>query len=116
MSDTQFDDEILDSNAISPTDEEGNPVPVTIPIAPIPSRAAANSSGRTCREHSTIEASASTSCTAVTHAARPGNRAPVPWVPVASAPLIVWASMSPTLATRLLLTISMPIRSSVCSW
>lgn len=33
MSDTQFDDEILDSNAISPTDEEGNPVPVTIPIA-----------------------------------------------------------------------------------
>lgn len=32
MSDTQFDDEILDSNAISPTDEEGNPVPVTIPI------------------------------------------------------------------------------------
>ncbi len=36
MSDTQFDDEILDSNAISPTDEEGNPVPVTIPIALAP--------------------------------------------------------------------------------
>ena len=36
MSDTQFDDEILDSNAISPTDAEGNPVPVTIPIALAP--------------------------------------------------------------------------------
>ncbi|KAB8286665.1 copper oxidase [Bifidobacterium ramosum] len=32
----QHDDEILDSNAISPTDEQGNPIPVTIPIALAP--------------------------------------------------------------------------------
>lgn len=36
MSNERFDEEILDSNAISPTDEEGNPVPVTIPIALAP--------------------------------------------------------------------------------
>ncbi|WEV74344.1 polyphenol oxidase family protein [Bifidobacterium sp. ESL0798] len=28
----QYDDEIIDSNAIAPTDAEGNPIPVTIPI------------------------------------------------------------------------------------
>ena len=32
MSNTQYDDAILDSNAIAPTDNEGNPIPVTIPI------------------------------------------------------------------------------------
>lgn len=32
----QYDDGILDSNAISPTDEAGNPIPVTIPIALAP--------------------------------------------------------------------------------
>ncbi|KAB5606259.1 polyphenol oxidase family protein [Bifidobacterium jacchi] len=31
-----YDDAILDSNAISPTDETGNPIPVTIPIALAP--------------------------------------------------------------------------------
>ena len=32
MSSTQYDDAILDSNAIDPTDKNGNPIPVTIPI------------------------------------------------------------------------------------
>lgn len=32
MSNTQYDDAILDSNAIAPTDNNGNPIPVTIPI------------------------------------------------------------------------------------
>lgn len=32
MSNTQYDDAILDSNAIAPTDKHGNPIPVTIPI------------------------------------------------------------------------------------
>ena len=32
MSNTQYDDAILDSNAIAPTDKNGNPIPVTIPI------------------------------------------------------------------------------------
>lgn len=32
MSSTQYDDAILDSNAIDPTDKHGNPIPVTIPI------------------------------------------------------------------------------------
>ena len=32
MSNTQYDDAILDSNAIDPTDKHGNPIPVTIPI------------------------------------------------------------------------------------
>ncbi len=32
MSSTQYDDAILDSNAIAPTDNDGNPIPVTIPI------------------------------------------------------------------------------------
>ncbi len=32
MSNTQYDDAILDSNAIAPTDNDGNPIPVTIPI------------------------------------------------------------------------------------
>ena len=32
MTDRQYDDAILDSNAIDPTDVDGNPIPVTIPI------------------------------------------------------------------------------------
>lgn len=32
MTDKQYDDAILDSNAIDPTDVDGNPIPVTIPI------------------------------------------------------------------------------------
>lgn len=32
MTDKQYDDAILDSNAIAPTDVDGNPIPVTIPI------------------------------------------------------------------------------------
>ena len=32
MTDRQYDDAILDSNAIAPTDVDGNPIPVTIPI------------------------------------------------------------------------------------
>ena len=32
MSSTQYDDAILDSNAIDPTDKNGNPIPGTIPI------------------------------------------------------------------------------------
>lgn len=32
MSNERYDDEILDSNEISPTDADGNPIPVTIPI------------------------------------------------------------------------------------
>lgn len=32
MSSKQYDDAILDSNAIDPTDKNGNPIPVTIPI------------------------------------------------------------------------------------
>lgn len=34
--DRQYDDAILDSSAIAPTDDEGNPVPVTIPIVLAP--------------------------------------------------------------------------------
>ncbi|KFI63727.1 polyphenol oxidase family protein [Bifidobacterium cuniculi] len=34
--DGQYDDAILDSSAIAPTDDEGNPVPVTIPIVLAP--------------------------------------------------------------------------------
>lgn len=36
MSNEQYDDEILDSNKISSTDRDGNPIPVTIPIALAP--------------------------------------------------------------------------------
>ncbi|KFI49910.1 polyphenol oxidase family protein [Bifidobacterium biavatii] len=36
MSDEQYDDEILDSSKISSTDRDGNPIPVTIPIALAP--------------------------------------------------------------------------------
>ena len=32
MSNEQYDDAILNSNAIDPTDKDGNPIPVTIPI------------------------------------------------------------------------------------
>lgn len=32
MTDKQYDDAILDSNALDPTDVDGNPIPVTIPI------------------------------------------------------------------------------------
>ncbi|MEE1295907.1 MAG: polyphenol oxidase family protein [Bifidobacterium sp.] len=34
--DAQYDDAILDSSAIEPTDDEGNPIPVTIPIVLAP--------------------------------------------------------------------------------
>lgn len=37
MTMTEYSDEILDSNAISSTDREGRPIPVTIPIALAPS-------------------------------------------------------------------------------
>lgn len=33
---TQYDDAILDSNSVSPTDKEGRPIPVTIPVALAP--------------------------------------------------------------------------------
>lgn len=36
MSNPQYDDAILDSTAIDPTDKAGNPIPVTIPIALAP--------------------------------------------------------------------------------
>ncbi|RSX55397.1 polyphenol oxidase family protein [Bifidobacterium samirii] len=36
MTKQQYDDAILDSNEISPTDKAGNPIPVTIPIALAP--------------------------------------------------------------------------------
>ena len=36
MTDKQYDDAILDSNAIDPTDVDGNPIPVTIPIMLVP--------------------------------------------------------------------------------
>ena len=34
--DARYDDAILDSSAIEPTDSEGNPIPVTIPIVLAP--------------------------------------------------------------------------------
>lgn len=37
MTNAHYDEEILDSNAISPFDQAGNPIPVTIPIALAPS-------------------------------------------------------------------------------
>ena len=32
MTQSEYADEILDSNAISPTDKDGRPIPVTIPV------------------------------------------------------------------------------------
>ena len=55
----------------------------------------ANTSGSTSAEHSSVDPSASTRVSPLTAAAMPWRRVPVPWVPVAIAPLIVCRSMSP---------------------
>ena len=70
---------------------------VTTPSAPSPTRAAANTSGSVSAEQDIDDPSASTRVSPLTAAAMPWSRAPVPWVPVAMAPLIVWRSMSPRL-------------------
>ena len=68
---------------------------VTTPSAPSPTRAAAKTSGSSSAEQASTDPSASTSVSPLTAAAMPWSRVPVPWVPVAIAPLIVCRSMSP---------------------
>src|SRR5215472_5300889 len=87
------------SSAVSVNDGTQRSVTaVTTPSAPSPTRAAANSSGRSDAEQVTSEPSARTRPSASTWVASPPSRAPVPCVPVDRAPAIVWASISPRLA------------------
>ena len=87
-------------------------ISVTTPRAPRPTRIASKRSGRSRAEHSTMRPSASTTWAPVTKLDRLPKAAPVPWVPVASAPLIVWRSMSPRFARARPRSASMRLRSA----
>ena len=68
---------------------------VMIPSAPIPRRAASNTSGSDSREQVRTEPSAVTSWRPTTVAGRPGAAHPVPWVPVDTAPARDCSAKSP---------------------
>ena len=69
------------------------------PMAPRPTRAAWNSSGRCSAEHSTSSPSAVTRLRATTCWEREPKARPVPWVPVETAPATVCQSLSGRLVT-----------------
>jgi hypothetical protein len=70
---------------------------VTTPSAPTLTRAARNTSGADDEEHLITSPVPVTISSASTKVDRHPNDAPVPWVPVASAPATVCPSMSPRL-------------------